>query len=83
MTAMATTGPRRAALLAGILGARAYRNGKPATACPFGPSRPIVRRAWLTGYSAARKADTGQDLTDLDEASDVGAPWPGDTPAVG
>lgn len=67
-------GPRRAALLAGALGIKAYRAGKPPTAVPFGHSRPLVRRAWITGYAAARRADTGEDLADVEERTGDGAP---------
>lgn len=75
-------GPRRSALLAGALGIKAYRAGKPATAVPFGYSRPLNRRAWLTGYSAARRADTGEDLADVEEATGDGAPDLAEDPAA-
>lgn len=76
---MTALGPRRAALIAGILGARAYRDGKPATAITIPHDRPLARRAWFTGYAAARRADTGKDLADLELEQDPGAAGPPET----
>ncbi len=79
---MAQLGPRRAALVAGLAGARAFRAGQDPTACPVSYERPLVRRAWFTGYAAARRKDTGKDLADLELEQDPGAPAPDEAPDV-
>jgi hypothetical protein len=72
-------GPRGLALRVGAQGARAYVDGRPLLACPYGPARPYSRRAWVTGYGiAARNAGAVADPDEVDED----APWPGDTPGT-
>lgn len=46
-------GPRGLALRCSVQGADAYTAGQPVNACPYGPTRPFSRRAWVAGYVAA------------------------------
>lgn len=75
-------GPRGLAVRCAAQGATAYAAGASALACPYGPTRPFSRRAWVTGYNgAAQRAGgplPGDDNTGED--TDEAAPWPGDTP---
>lgn len=66
-------GPRGLALRCAIQGRDAYAAGVPLIGCPYGPSRPFSRRAWVTGWAGAQPP---ADVVEVDEA----APWPGDTP---
>lgn len=73
-------GPRGLALRCAAQGADAHAAGAPANACPYGPTRPYSRRAWVTGYVAAARA-AGESLPgDTVDEVDDDAPWPGDTP---
>lgn len=54
--APAPVGPRGMAVRCAAQGGDDYAAGRPLNACPYGPSRPFSRRAWIVGYVAAARA---------------------------
>lgn len=73
-------GPRGLALRAAIQGQDAHAAGAPVNACPYGPTRPFTRRAWIAGYVRAAIAAGERTPAEVAEEVDEAAPWPGDTP---
>lgn len=72
-------GPRGLAIRVAVQGAEAQRAGITLLACPYGPTRPFSRRAWVAGYVHAAQA-AGAPLPEDPEVEDViddDAPFPG------
>lgn len=68
-------GPRGLAIRCAIQGREAFDRGAPVLACPYGPSRPFSRRAWVTGYTAAEIASGARQLDEIGDVDD-NAPAP-------
>lgn len=75
-------GPRGLVMRVAVQGRIAYEVGLPVFACPYGPTRPLSRRAWVAGYTAAQRAAGARTAADVADEVDEDAPWPGDTPDV-
>lgn len=71
-------GPRGLAIRVAVQGRDAYQGGAPVTACPYGPTRPYSKRAWVAGYVDAALAAGVRLPADVADEADPDAPWPGD-----
>jgi ribosome modulation factor len=72
-------GPRGMAVRCAAQGGQDFAAGRPLNACPYGPSRPLSRRAWLVGYVNAARAAGAPLPEDAELEADVDGPWPGDS----
>lgn len=69
-------GARSLAIYAAAQGAEAYRDGAVVLACPYGPTRPYSRRAWVAGYDGEAQRAGARMPADVADDTVEDAPTP-------